>query len=358
MNLRIPGPTPLPPDVLAAVGQQMINHRGPEFEVMFRETSQWLKVFYETDNDVYILTSSGTGGMEAAIVNTLSAGDRVLAVTIGVFGDRFAEIAEAYGAAVTRLSFPLGKAADPAVVGAKIADEEPFAAVLLTQNETSSGVTNDIEALAAAIRAAASPSPLILVDGISGLGAIRLQTDAWGCDVVVSGSQKAWMAPPGLAMISFGPRAWEAYARAHMPRYYFDLGEARKYAKKNQTPATPNIAALYGLHHSLKNMIVQGREAIVAQHTHIGEYCRQGMLALGLTLFADPAHFSNTVTAANLPPGVSANKVLEELRVKYDIICGASKAPGVEVIRIGHMGYVSEADLDQVCSALREILGR
>ncbi len=358
MNLRIPGPTPLPPDVLAAVGQQMINHRGPEFEALFGETSRWLKVFYETDNDVYILTSSGTGGMEAAIVNTLSPGDKVLAVTIGVFGDRFAEIAEAYGTAVTRLSFPLGQAAAPSVVAAKLAEEGPFAAVLLTQNETSSGVTNDIAALTAVIRASAQPSPLILVDGISGMGAIRLQTDAWGCDAVISGSQKAWMAPPGLAMVSFNPRAWEAYAKARLPRYYFDMGEARKYAKKNQTPATPNISALYGLHHSLKNMVAEGREAIVARHTHIGEYCRKGMLDLGLTLFADPAHYSNTVTAANLPAGFSANKVLEELRVKYDIICGASKAPGLEVIRIGHMGYVSDADIDQVCSALKVILGR
>lgn len=358
MNLRIPGPTPLPPDVLAAVGQQMINHRGPEFEALFGETSRWLKVFYETDNDVYILTSSGTGGMEAAIVNTLSPGDKVLAVTIGTFGDRFAEIAEAYGTAVTRLSFPLGQAADPAAVAAKLAEQGPFDAVLLTQNETSSGVTNDVKALTEVIRHSGQPSPLILVDGISGMAAIRLQTDAWGCDVVISGSQKAWMAPPGLAMVSFSARAWEAYAKARLPRYYFDMGEARKYAKKNQTPATPNLAALYGLHHSLKNMIAEGPEAIIARHTRIGEYCRKGMQSLGLTLFADPAHYSNTVTAANLPAGFNANQVLEELRVKYDIICGASKAPGLEIIRIGHMGYVSEADIDQVVAALKVILGR
>ncbi len=357
MNLRIPGPTPLPPEVLAAVGQQMINHRGPQFEALFRDVSAWLKVFFETDNDVYILTSSGTGGMEAAIVNTLSPGDRVLAVTIGVFGDRFAEIAEAHGANVTRLSFPMGKAADPTVVGAKVADEGPFAAVLLTQNETSTGVTNDVEALAAAIRSAAQPAPLILVDGISGMGAIRLRTDAWGCDVVISGSQKAWMAPPGLAMISFGPRAWEAYARSKMGKYYFDLGEARKYAQKNQTPATPNIAALYGLHVSLQKMMAEGLEGTIARHARIGEYCRAGIRALGLELFADPAHYSNTVTAVSLKKGgKSASQVLKELETKYGIVCGSTKAPGVEMIRIGHMGYVTEADLDQVFAALREVV--
>jgi aspartate aminotransferase-like enzyme len=357
MNLRIPGPTPLPPDVLAAVGQQMINHRGPEFEAMFHDITTWLKVFYETDNDVYILTSSGTGGMEAAIVNTLSPGDRVLSVTIGVFGDRFAEIAEAYGANVTRLSVPLGQAADPAVVGARVSTEGPFAAVLLTQNETSSGVTNDVQALCAAIRAAADPAPLILVDGISGLGAIRLQSDAWGCDVVVAGSQKAWMAPPGIAMISFSARAWEAYKRARMPRFYFDLGQARKYAAKNQTPATPAVATLYGLHVSLKKMAAEGVDAVIARHQRIGDYCRAGAQRLGFGLFADPAHFSNTVTAVSLKEGMSASKVEEQLRTRYGVIVGSSKAAGVNMIRIGHMGYVSEADLDQVFSALAEIAG-
>jgi aspartate aminotransferase-like enzyme len=356
MNLRIPGPTPLPPDVLRAVGQQMINHRGPEFEAMFKDLTTWLKIFYETANDVFILTSSGTGGMEAAVVNTLSAGDRVLCVTIGVFGERFAEIAEAYGANVTRMSYPMGKAAVPAEVAAKIASEGPFKAVIFTQNETSTGVTNGVEALCVAIRGAQSPAPLIIVDGISGLGAIRVQTDAWGVDVLVAGSQKAWMAPPGLAFISFSPKAWEAYKTAKMPRYYFDLGQAKEYGDKNQTPATPNVAAMYGLHVSLKQMVAEGPEKVAARHQQIGEYCRQGCLKLGLNLFAEPGHYSNTVTAATLKQGVSAKKILESLRTKYDIICGSTKAPGVEMLRIGHMGYVSEADLDAVFAALRELL--
>jgi len=357
MNLRIPGPTPLPPEVLRAVGQQMISHRGPRFEAMFREVSEWLKIFFETESDVYILTSSGTGGMEAAVVNTLSPGDRVLAVSVGAFGDRFARIAEAYGAEVTWLSFPLGQAADPERVAARIAEEEPFAAVLLTQNETSTGVTNDIEGLCAAIHGASDPAPLILVDGISGIGAIRLQTDAWGCDVVVSGSQKAWMAPPGIAMISFGPRAWEALRRARMPRFYFDLEMARRYALRGQTPATPNIAALYGLHVSLQRMSDEGLEAIIARHQRIGEYCRRGVQALGLGLFADPGHRSNTITAVTLPPGLSAAKVIERLRVGYDTFVGSSKVPAVDMIRIAHMGYVSESDLDRLFAALGDLVG-
>ncbi|MHB1296560.1 MAG: pyridoxal-phosphate-dependent aminotransferase family protein [Anaerolineae bacterium] len=356
MNLRIPGPTPLPPAVMAAVGQQMINHRGPEFEALFGEVSAWLKVFFATEQDVLVLTSSGTGGMEAAIVNTLSPGDRVLSVPIGVFGVRFAEIAEAYGAQVTRLSFPMGQAADPQLVADTIRKDGPFAAVLLTHNETSTGVTNDMQALSAAIHAAADPAPLILVDGISGMGAMPLEVDAWKLDVAVTGSQKTWSAPPGLAMVSMSPRAWEAYEKARMPRFYFDLGDARKYARKNQTPATPNVSALYGLHESLKGMAAEGPAAIQARHHHIGAYCRQGVRDLGLRLFADPAHFSDTVTAVTLQEGASASKVLEQLRTRYDIICGSTKAPGVEMIRIGHMGFVSEADLDAVFAALREIL--
>jgi len=358
MNLRIPGPTPLPPDVLDAVGQQMINHRGSEFAAMFRETTAWLKVFFETEGDLYILTSSGTGGMEAAIVNTLSPGDPVLSVSMGVFGDRFATIASSYGAQVTKLSVPMGQAADPGQVSATIKERGPFAAVLLTQNETSTGVTNDLEALCRAIREAAAPVPLILVDAISGLGAIRLRTDAWGCDVVVSGSQKAWMAPPGLAMISFSERAWQAYERAKMPRYYFDLGLAQKYAARDQTPTTPNIAALFGLHKSLQRMIAEGPKALEARHRRIGEYCRQKALDLGLALFAREGHRSNTVTAVTLKEGVRAAEVLEELRTRYNIVCGSSKAPGIEMIRIGHMGHVSESDLDEVFDALREIMFR
>lgn len=357
MNLRIPGPTPLPPQTLAAVGRQMINHRGPEFEALFAEVTDWLKVFFETQQDVLLLTASGTGGMEAAIVNTLSPGDRVLAVTMGAFGDRFAEIAEAHGADVTRLQIPLGQAADPAAVGAAISEQGPFAAVLLTQNETSTGVTNDVHALTESIRSAAGgAAPLILVDAISGLGGIRLQADAWNCDVVITGSQKAWMAPPGMAMLSVGPRAWRAYERARMPRFYLDLGSARKYAARRQTPATPAVTVLYGLHASLQRMMAEGPLAIYARHQEIGDYCRRGLEEVGCGLFAAEGYRSNTVTAATLPNGLTAKKVLEALRTRFGIVAGSTKAPGVEMIRIGHMGYVSEADLDEVFAALRTII--
>ncbi|MBC7236647.1 MAG: alanine--glyoxylate aminotransferase family protein [Chloroflexi bacterium] len=356
MNLRIPGPTPLPPHVIDAVGQQMIDHRGPQFEAMLQDIVSWAKVFLETEGDVYLLTCSGTGGMEAAIVNTLSPGDRVLAVSIGSFGERFAKIASAYGAQVTMLSYPMGSPADPAQVAAKVVEEGPFAAVLLTQNETSSGVTNDTEALCRAIHDAADPAPLILIDAISGVPAIRLCTDAWGCDVVVTASQKAWMAPPGAVLLTFSQRAWAAYERARMPRFYLDLGQARQYAARHQTPATPSVPVVFGLHASLERMVQEGREAFQERHIRIGEYARGWVRTLGLGLFARPGYESNTVSAVKLGSQADAMQVLRALRERYGIIVGASKAPGVEMIRIGHMGYVSEQDLDEVFQALGEIL--
>jgi aspartate aminotransferase-like enzyme len=355
MNLRTPGPTPLPPEVLAAVGQQMINHRGPEFAALFHEITEAFKVFHETHHDLYLLTASGTGGMEAAVVNTLSPGDRVLAVSVGVFGDRWAEIAEAYGAAVTRLRGRLGSAARPDAVAAALRDKGPFRAVLITQNETSSGVTNPMEALCASIHEA-DPDALVLVDGISGLGAIRLQTDAWGCDVVVSASQKAWMAPPGLSTVSFSPRAWDAYAHAHMPRYYFDLGLARRYALRGQTPATPALPVMYALGVSLRQMLAEGREATVARHARIGAHCRRRATELGLALFAEPGFESNSVTAVTLPSGADADAVIEAMRVRHGVVVASGRDPGVDMIRIGHMGYVTETDLDDLFAALRDVL--
>lgn len=356
INLRIPGPTPLPPDVQAAVGQQMINHRGDDFARLFAETSSWLKPFFETEQEVYILTSSGTGAMEASIANTLSPGDRVLAVSCGSFGDRYEEIARAYRADVTSCKFPLGRAAQPDVVAQAVAEKGPFKAVVLTHNETSTGVLNDVQAIAAAIRAVSDPAPLIMVDSISGLGGVRLQMDAWGIDVALTASQKAWMAPPGLAMIALSPRAWQAYETAQNPRYYFDLGLAKQYAARHQTPSTPAISALFGLHTALQRMVAEGVEAIAARHEALAAHCRERALALGLGLYAEEGHYSPTVTALTLPAGVKPDQVLRQLVDRYDIHCGSTKDPRVGVIRIGHMGYCSLADIDAVFAALGEIL--
>ena len=259
-NLRIPGPTACPPDVLEALSGQMINHRGPEFGELITQVTDGLRPFLATDNDILILTCSGSGIMEAAIVNTLSPGDRVLAVSIGAFGDRFGQIAEIYGAEVTRINVAWGGAADPAVV-ADAVREGSYKVVLLTHNETSTGVTNPLEALCEAIRSA-DPEPLILVDAVSSAGCIPVEPDAWGIDVLVTGSQKSWQVPPGLAMAVVGPRAWDANETASMPRFYLDFAKAKAMLAKNQTPYTPAITILYGLNLALRNMAKEGPEEI------------------------------------------------------------------------------------------------
>ena len=208
-QLRIPGPTPCPPEILKAIGRQMINHRGKEFGEIIQGVTVKLKTIFQTQNDVFLLTGSGTGGLEAVIVNTLSPGDKVLAVSIGAFGERFADIAEAYGAEVKRLDFEWGKPADPESVRRALKANGGISAVLVTHNETSTGVTNDLKSISAIVK---EFDKLLLVDAISGLGSVDLPVDAWQCDVVVSGSQKGWMVPPGLAMVSISEKGWQAHA--------------------------------------------------------------------------------------------------------------------------------------------------
>lgn len=355
MNLRVPGPTPLPAYALAAMGRQMIDHRGPEFEALYGQVVAWLKLFFETEQDLFVLTCSGTGGMEAALVNTLSPGDRVLAVNLGVFGKRFGTIAEAYGIDVTWMNVTMGQAADPQALSKMLAERGPFAAVLITQNETSTGVTNPMEALCRVVHEA-EPAPLLIVDAISGLPAIRMPQDALGIDVVVAGSQKAWMAPPGLAFISFNGRAWQAYEQARCPRFYLDLGDARRYARRNQTPSTPNVPALYALHASLERMVQEGVQAMHERHERIGEYCRRLAVEAGLNLYAAEGVRSSTVTALTLPNGLDTTWMLNELRNRYGIVCASGRDPSIEMIRVGHMGFVSEQDLDEVFAAIRVLM--
>ncbi len=231
-NLRIPGPTPCPPETLEELSRQMINHRGPEFAELQTRIMERLKQFFRTENDVYVFTASGTGVMEAAIVNVLSPGDKVLAVTIGEFGDRFAQIAEAFGADVTKLAFEPGTPADAETVAGALRADPEIVAVLLTHNETSTGVTNDVATIGRAIRAV-KPEILYIIDAISSLGCLPFATDAWGVDVATTCSQKGFMIPPGLAFISLSPRAWQAYETAKMPRYYLDVGKYRDYANAN-----------------------------------------------------------------------------------------------------------------------------
>lgn len=356
MNLRIPGPTPCPPEVLEALSRPMINHRGPEFAAIMRRVTERLKPAFQTKNDILILTTSGTGALEAAVVNTLSPGDEVLAASIGYFGDRFAQIAEVYGAKVTRLQIQQGGAVEPDQLRQALRENPGAKAVLLTHNETSTGVTNDLEALAAVVREA---GPLLLVDAISSLSSVPVATDDWGLDVVLSGSQKGWMVPPGLAFVAVSERAWEAHRHATMPRYYFDLTMAKEYLQKGQTPATPAVSIFYGLDVALDIIEREGWPAVYARHRRIADYTRSGLRALGLDLLADAKHASNTVTTALLPAGVSESALIKALREEFDIIvAGGQGSLTGKIIRIGHLGYVQESDITAVFEALRILLPR
>ena len=350
-NLRTPGPTPLPEAVRDAQAQQMVDHRGAEFGEMLAEITAGLRQLIATDGEVLLLTGSGSGALEAAIVNTLSPGDRVLAVSIGSFGDRFAKIAGAFGAAVDRLDFEWGTAADPDALRERLAAGEPYRAVLVTHNETSTGVANRLRQLAAVVRDAPG-EPLLLVDGISGLGAMPFEMDAWGVDLVVSASQKAWMASPGIAIAALGERAVAAGATARMPRFYWDFADARQWASKGQTPWTPAITVLYGLRVGVQRLLAEGRERTWHRHAAIATAVAAGMEALGLRLVAAPEDRSSTVTAAGVPDGREWAPFNAAMRARGLVIAGGQGKWAGRILRFGHMG---EVGIDEMIDALERM---
>jgi aspartate aminotransferase-like enzyme len=354
-NLRIPGPTPLPDAVRDAGSRQMVGHRGPEFQELVVRVSEGMRPAFGTRNEVLILTASGTGGLESAIVSFLSPGDAVLSISIGNFGERFAKIARAYGASVRMLEFEWGQAADPETVREAIRDMIAQGtgpkAVLLTFNETSTGITNPLAELAAAIRAEA-PDTLILVDGVSAVGAIPLQMDEWDLDVVVTGSQKAWMIPPGLAMVAAGDRAWAANESATMPRFYFDLAKHRDVLPSGQTPWTPAVGIFFQLEAALELMAAEGWEAIYRRHAACGAASRAGLAAMGFELYADQAFASDTVTSALVPEALAWSAFNKELHGRGLVLAGGQGKMKGKIFRIGHLGDVR---VDDIVSALEVI---
>jgi aspartate aminotransferase-like enzyme len=336
--------------------KQMINHRGPEFGQILGGVTAKLKQLSQTKNDLFLLTASGTGGLEAAIVNTLSPGDKVLSVAIGVFGERFASIAEQFGAEVTPLRFEWGKAADADAVRQALKAEPKIKAVLVTHNETSTGVTNDLAAISSAAK---EFDKLLLVDAISSLGSINLPVDDWHCDVVVTGSQKGWMVPPGLAMVSVSQEAWQAHSKAKMPRFYWDFTKAKSYLEKTppQTPWTPAISTVFALAVSLDMILKEGLTNVFARHARVAQAARDGIKSLGLSLFAEESHASNTVTAVAAPDGLDVKKMNKTLREEHQVVLagGQQKLDG-KIFRIGHLGWVTEDDIKIVISALKVAL--
>ncbi|MFC1914863.1 pyridoxal-phosphate-dependent aminotransferase family protein [Chloroflexota bacterium] len=353
-QLRIPGPTPLPDEVLKAMSKQMINHRGGEFGQMLTGVTGSLKQLFQTKNDLVLLTGSGTAGLEAAIVNTLSPGDTVLSAANGVFGDRFASIASQFGAEVIPLRFEWGKAVDADTVRQALQKEPHIKAVLVTHNETSTGVTNDLAQVSSIVK---EFNKLLLVDAISSMGSIDLPVDKWQCDIAVTGSQKGWMAPPGVAMVSISEQAWKAHSEAKMPRFYWDFTKAKSYAEKGQTPWTPAVTAIYALSVSLQMMLTEGLANIVARHARLAQAARDGVKSLGLSLFAEEGYASNTITAVAATDGLDTKKLLKILREEHNVILsGGQQSLDGKIFRIGHLGWVTEGDIDTVISALKVAL--
>ncbi|MGI8926212.1 MAG: pyridoxal-phosphate-dependent aminotransferase family protein [Tepidiformaceae bacterium] len=355
MNLRIPGPTPCPEEVLQASAAQMVNHRGPEFAQTLRRVTDGLNWAFGSSTDVLSFTTSGTGGLEVAIVNTLSPGDRVLSVSIGSFGDRLKSLASTYGADVVSYAREWGEAADPAAVGRMLDYDATIKAVLVTHNETSTGVTNPLEAIARAVRAR---ERLIIVDAVSSVSSVPCPVERWGLDVVVSGSQKGWMVPPGLAFVYMSERAWAANAQATMPRFYFDAAKARESLAKLQTPWTPAISIFHGMDKAIELMRAEGLEGIYTRHEAIARYTRERVKAMGLKLVAADERFaSNTVTAVRWPDGVDGKAAGRRAREEFGVILGGGqgKLEG-KIFRVGHLGFVCQQDVAGALDVVEKLL--
>lgn len=356
INLRIPGPTPLPPEVREASSHQMINHRGHAYEEIQARVIENLKYFFQTKNDIFLLTASGMGGLEAAIVNFFSPQDTIVSFTCGEFGNRWVDVARRFWLNVVQIKFPLGTAVEKDEVYRVLEKQDKINGVLFTHNETGTGVLNAIAEFAPLVKTHKT-KPLLLVDSISALGAVDLPMDELGIDVLVTASQKAWMAPPGLSMIAVSSNAWEKHAFAKIPRYYLDLSLYKEFAQKNQTPATPAVSVLYGLDASLQMMRKEGKEKIFSRQLKLMQYLRSGVRKLGLELFVADRDASLTVTSVKIPDGVDGKKWLEILRDKYSIVLagGMGETKG-KIVRVAHMGWISKKEIDEVLHALKKSL--
>jgi len=356
--LLLPGPTQVPPRVLKAMVTQQINHRGPDAAKLFEEVTEGTKKILQTKNDNLLLTCSGSGGMEAAVVNVLSPGEKALVASIGAFGHRFAEICRVYNVEVDLLDYPWGTAVNPDDIAHKLeADKKhQIKAVLVQHNETSTGVLNDIKAIS---EARGNHPALLIVDAVSGLATADLPVDEWNLDVVVWGSQKAFMVPPGLAGVCVSPRAWEAIEKSTNSRYYFDLRLAKKFYDIGQTPFTPALSVLFGMQESLRMLLEEGLENIFKRHAMYRDMVWAAAEAMNLELLASKEYASPSVTAIKAPGGLEAGEIIKALLKDFNVVIagGQGKLKG-KIFRIGHLGYVDGLDLLSGISALEITLNR
>ena len=351
--LLTPGPTPLPPEVRQSQAEPIIHHRTPEFQEIFKEVCEGLKVIFQTAGDCFVLTSSGTGAMEAAVVNLASKGDTVLTVQGGKFGERWAEIAKAYGINAEVIDVEWGKAVDHREIEKRLKANPKIKAVFATLCETSTGVTTDIQAIGKITKGSQAA---LVVDAISGLGAIDMKTDAWGVDICVCGSQKGLMLPPGLAFMSVSKKAWGIIDGNKTAAYYFNLKAAKKALDKFDTAFTPAITLVIALKEALKIMRKDGLENIFARHRRLAVATRAAMKALGLELLSSDAA-SDAVTAVKVPQGLDGAKLVKTMRDQYGVtIAGGQAQLKGKIFRIAHMGFIKESDIITGVSYLEKVL--
>ena len=343
--LMTPGPTPVPSEVLLAQARPMIHHRTEEFSNILAQVVEDLKYIFQTENDIAIFAASGTGAMESAVSNLFSAGDKVIVTSNGKFGDRFTQLAEAYGLTVISLEYEWDTVVDPLDVEAELAKDADIRGVFVTQSETSTGVLNDVKTIGEVVK---GHKAILVVDSITGIGAVELKTDEWGLDVVMTGSQKGLMLPPGLAAVSISDKAWEAADRSDLPKFYFSYKKAVDSIKKAQptTPFTPPVSLIIGLGVSLKMMREEGLSNLIKRHSMLAEATRRGLLAMGIKLFAPSNGRGSAVTPAWVPDGIDGKVLVKKMKEEQGItIAGGQDRLAGKIFRIGHLGYFDRFDI-------------
>ncbi len=348
--LFTPGPTPVPPAVLAALAEPVVHHRGSDFRAVYAECLARLRQVFRTSSDVLLFTASGTGAMESAVANLCSPGSRVVVVSAGNFGERWVAIAERYGCEVVPIRYAWGEAPVAADVTATLAEVGGARAVFLTHSETSTGVVADVQALAAAVRPSGAH---VVVDAVSSLGAVPLEVDAWGIDVACAGSQKALMTPPGLAMTAVSDAVWAVEGASSSPRFYFDWQRTRKAQEALDSAFTPATSLVVALDVALGILLEDGLEAVFDRHVRLGRACREGVKAMGLELFSPDDDSAAVVTAVKAPEGVDTVDLVRVLRERHGVqLAGGQGHLKGKIVRIGHIGYYDVFDIATALAAL------
>lgn len=351
--LLAPGPTPVPPEALLAMAQPVIHHRTPQFSAIFAEAAEGLKHVFQTKQDVLILAASGTGAMEAAVTNCLKKGEKAIVVNGGKFGERWMKICQAYGIEVIEIKVEWGKAVDPGVVEKALKENQNVGAVLVQASETSTTVKHPIEALAKLTR---DTSTLLIVDGITGVGVFDIPMDTWGVDVLVSGSQKAFMLPPGLAFIALSEKAWKKQKESDLPKFYFNLATERKNLAKKTTAWTPAVTLIIGLNEVLKLIKREGLQKTFARQSLLGKAVREAFKAHGLKLVA-PDYPSDAATGVYVPEGVDGGALVKYLRDTMGVtLAGGQDHLKGKIFRVAHLGYFEPFDIVTAVAAVEMAL--